>query len=110
MAEELSLDRVIAEVPPDEKSAVIAQLQAEGKLVAIMGGGVNDAPALAPADVAVETADIVLVENDRREAVDVIRLAQAARREMIQNLWWPPAIASSPSRWPRGHWPRRAFS
>lgn len=106
MAEELSLDTVIAEVPPDEKSAVIAQLQAEGKLVAIMGGGVNDAPA----DVAVETADIVLVENDRREAVDVIRLAQAARREMIQNLWWPPAIASSPSRWPRGHWPRRAFS
>ena len=98
VAEELGLDRVIAEVLPDEKSAVIQELQAEGRLVARTGDGVNDAPALATADVgiaigagtdvAVETADIVLVESDPRDAVDVIRLAQATYRKMIQNLWW----------------------
>jgi Cu2+-exporting ATPase len=98
VAEELGVDRVIAEVLPDEKSDVIAGLQAEGKLVAMTGDGVNDAPALATADVgiaigagtdvAVETADIVLVESDPRDAVDVIRLAQATYRKMVQNLWW----------------------
>jgi len=98
VAEELGLDRVIAEVLPDEKSDVIKDLQAEGKLVAMTGDGVNDAPALATADVgiaigagtdvAVETADIVLVESDPRDAVDVIRLAQATYRKMVQNLWW----------------------
>ena len=98
VAEELGLDRVIAEVLPDEKSDVIAGLQSEGKLVAMTGDGVNDAPALATADVgiaigagtdvAVETADIVLVESDPRDAVDVIRLAQATYRKMVQNLWW----------------------
>lgn len=98
VAEELGLDRVIAEVLPDEKSGVIEDLQAEGRLVAMTGDGVNDAPALATADVgiaigagtdvAVETADIVLVESDPRDAVDVIRLAQATYRKMVQNLWW----------------------
>jgi len=98
VAEELGLDRVIAEVLPDEKSDVIEDLQAEGRLVAMTGDGVNDAPALATADVgiaigagtdvAVETADIVLVESDPRDAVDVIRLAQATYRKMVQNLWW----------------------
>ena len=110
VADELNIDRVIAEVLPDEKSDVIEDLQAEGRspgttssrrsgrLVAMTGDGVNDAPALATADVgiaigagtdvAVETADIVLVESDPRDAVDVIRLAQATYRKMVQNLWW----------------------
>ncbi len=98
VADELGLDRVIAEVLPDEKSDVIEDLQDEGRLVAMTGDGVNDAPALATADVgiaigagtdvAVETADIVLVESDPRDAVDIIRLAQATYRKMVQNLWW----------------------
>ena len=98
VAEEVGVDRVIAEVLPDEKSDVIEELQAEGHLVAMTGDGVNDAPALATADVgiaigagtdvAVETADIVLVESDPRDAVDIIRLARATYRKMVQNLWW----------------------
>jgi Cu2+-exporting ATPase len=98
VADELGVDRVIAEVLPDEKSNVIETLQSDGRRVAMTGDGVNDAPALATADVgiaigagtdvAVETADVVLVESDPRDAVDVIRLAQATYRKMVQNLWW----------------------
>lgn len=98
VAQEVGVDRVIAEVLPDEKSDVIEELQAEGRLVAMTGDGVNDALALATADVgiaigagtdvAVETADIVLVESDPRDAVGIVRLAQATYRKMVQNLWW----------------------
>ncbi|MDX1548200.1 MAG: heavy metal translocating P-type ATPase, partial [Rhodothermales bacterium] len=98
VAADLGLDRVIAEVLPDEKSAHVRKLQQEGRTVAMTGDGVNDAPALATADVgiaigagtdvAVETADIILVESDPRDAAEVIALAKATYRKMVQNLWY----------------------
>ncbi|MEZ4701118.1 MAG: copper-translocating P-type ATPase [Rhodothermales bacterium] len=98
VAGELGIDRTIAEVLPDEKSAKIKALQDEGRRVAMTGDGVNDAPALATADVgmaigagtdvAIEAADMVLVDSDPRDAVRVIALAKATYRKMIQNLWY----------------------
>ena len=98
VAGELGLDTYFAEVLPDKKSKKIKQLQRQGKKVAMVGDGVNDAPALAQADVgiaigagtdvAVETADVILVKNDPRNVVDVIALSRATQRKMVQNLVW----------------------
>lgn len=98
VAGELGLDTYFAEVLPDKKSEKIKQLQKQGKKVAMVGDGVNDAPALAQADVgiaigagtdvAVETADVILVKNDPRNVVDVIALSRATQRKMVQNLVW----------------------
>ena len=98
VADELGLDEYFAEVLPDEKAAKIREVQSRGLIVAMTGDGVNDAPALAQADVgiaigsgtdvAVETADIVLVKSNPQDAVDIIALAKATYRKMVQNLIW----------------------
>ena len=98
VAEELGIDSVFAEVMPDEKADRIRSLQAGGRRVAMVGDGVNDAPALATADigvaigagtdVAVEAGDIVLVRNDPRDVPRIIELSRASYRKMVQNLWW----------------------
>ncbi len=98
VAREIGLDDVIAEVLPDQKSAKIRELQAEGRIVAMTGDGVNDAPALATADlgiavgagtdVAVGTADVILVRSDPRDVAQVVVLSKATYRKMVQNLWY----------------------
>ncbi|HSM05310.1 MAG TPA: heavy metal translocating P-type ATPase [Longimicrobiales bacterium] len=98
VAEELGIDTVFAEVLPDQKAEKIRSLQAQGKRVAMIGDGVNDAPALVTADVgvaigagtdvAVEAGDIVLVRSDPRDVARIIILSRASYRKMVQNLWW----------------------
>jgi Cu2+-exporting ATPase len=98
VASELGIDEVFAEVLPDQKASKIAQLKAAGKRVAMVGDGVNDAPALVTADVgiaigagtdvAVEAGDIVLVRSDPRDVPRIVELSRASYRKMIQNLWW----------------------
>jgi Cu2+-exporting ATPase len=95
---ELGVDDVMAEVLPEDKDAKVAELQARGLSVAMVGDGVNDAPALARADVgiaigagtdvAIESADVILASNDPRAVVSLIRLSAASFRKMIQNLAW----------------------
>ncbi|MBD3370277.1 cadmium-translocating P-type ATPase [Candidatus Fermentibacteria bacterium] len=98
VAEELGVDDWFAEVLPDRKSERIAELQSRGKKVAMVGDGVNDAPALARADVgiaigagtdiAAETADLVLVDNDPMGVEHAVALSTETRRKMVQNLAW----------------------
>lgn len=95
---DLGVDEVMAEVLPEDKDAKVTELQGRGLTVAMVGDGVNDAPALARADVgiaigagtdvAIESAGLILASSDPRAVVGIIRLSKAAYRKSLQNLWW----------------------
>ncbi len=98
VAEELGIDQYIAEVLPEDKDKQVSKLQEQGRKVAMVGDGVNDAPALTRADigiavgsgtdVAIESADIILIQNNPLDVVKIFNLSRATRRKMVQNLWW----------------------
>ena len=98
VAKELGIDQVFAEVLPEDKDQKVAELQAQGRRVAMVGDGVNDAPALTRADVgiaigggtdvAIESAGIILVKSNPLDVVKIFALSRASYSKMIQNLWW----------------------
>jgi Cu2+-exporting ATPase len=98
VAAELGIERFFAGVLPERKDRQVRQLQEQGERVAMVGDGINDAPALARADVgiaigsgtdvAVESAGLILVKSNPLDVVGVIRLSRASYRKMVQNLWW----------------------
>ncbi|MBB6449816.1 Cu2+-exporting ATPase [Geomicrobium halophilum] len=98
VAKQIGIDQVIAEVLPHEKAEMVKELKKDGKRVGMTGDGINDAPALANADlgvavgagtdVAMETADVVLVNSDPLDVVSIVDLSKITYRKMIQNLWW----------------------
>nr|WP_246363954.1 heavy metal translocating P-type ATPase [Halobacillus locisalis] len=98
VAEQLDIDEVYAEVLPDHKADKVKEVQSQGRKVAMTGDGINDAPALATADVgiaigsgtdvAVETADIVLVKSNPKDIVSIVSLSKNTYKKMVQNLWW----------------------
>jgi Cu2+-exporting ATPase len=98
VAAELNIDRYFAEVLPEDKDKKVSELQKQGKKVAMVGDGVNDAPALTRADigiaigsgtdVAVESAGLILVRSNPLDVVKIITLSKASQRKMMQNIWW----------------------
>lgn len=98
VADELGIDTIFAEVLPEDKDEKVSEIQSQGKLVAMVGDGVNDAPALTRADigiaigsgtdVAVQSADIILVQNNPLDVVRLVKLSRASYRKMQQNLVW----------------------